>query len=263
MINMQDIENFIQDTTEHEDPAVDASAGVGNERITCTCGVQFSSCDEGVSTLLKKCRNCYDSLRYDLETLENPGEATDERTHPTEDNAVEEEQTAPSENVPVIPAAAAGALTYDELTGAMTMAISDAKQTFVLDLNGKKETFVYDFDPINSSRSRKIFKRTSWTHKELYWYNVFGAMHSNKGPIITPCAVQLTNGSTVVLIAILETMCNRPRYDAIVYDPSSKIASIEKYFFSQFNKLDTHFAIDLEAMETYVYHELFSFYIYV
>lgn len=255
-MDTEELENFIQDTTEQEDPAVDDSGGAENELVVCACGTHFPACDDGVSALLKKCRSCYDSLRHDLEALESPGAAM--QLDSVDGNAADDALMTPSDNAPLIPTATIEdrpnneAINSDQIIGAMMMAVSDANKTFVLDLNGNRETFVYDSDPINASRARKLFKRTSWTKKDLYWYNVFGAMHSLKGPLITPCAVKLTTG-TVILVAILETMCFRPRYDAIVYNASTKKASIEKYLLTKFNELDTDVAINFEEMDRY-YH---------
>jgi hypothetical protein len=268
-MDTQEIEISIQDTTECEDPAVDPSGIAENELVVCACGNQFSTCDEGVSSLLKKCQSCYEALRYDLEALESPDDLDDSAAmhlDPTDGDDPDIEQSASGDTDPLIPAATTEighvnvALPSDQLTAAMMMAISDANKMFVLELNRRKESFVYDFDPINASRSRKLFKRTSWMQKDLYWYNVFGAMHSQKGPIITPCAVELTN-ETVILVAILETMCNRPRYDALVYDPSTKKASIVKYLLSQFKKLNMDVAINLAEMDRFYF--IFIFYLYL
>ncbi len=108
-------------------------------------------------------------------------------------------------------------LSLTELSGLFEMLHNthDANGDIPVLLNGKREMFVTDFNFINGSRGRKLFKRIGDNIKELYWYKTYGAYINVKlGKFfITPCGIA---GTELVLVAILETRCNNPHYEALV-----------------------------------------------
>lgn len=72
-------------------------------------------------------------------------------------------------------------------------------------------------DAITSGqRSKKGFIETGIP--TLYWYEVISAMicpgKKNK-TFVCPCRIK---GTDIVLVWILRTRCNKPRYDCLVYD---------------------------------------------
>ncbi len=108
-------------------------------------------------------------------------------------------------------------LTMTELCGQFEALFSSHNHMNVLQviLNEKQEKFMIDFNFVNSSRSRKMFKRVDTDIKELYWYRTFGAMiNSQTGKLfVTHCGFK---NSDLVLVAILQTRCSNPNYEALV-----------------------------------------------
>jgi hypothetical protein len=97
--------------------------------------------------------------------------------------------------------------------------MADAAKSCTLYLNSKAEIFTLHEDPVNRPKGRHLFIRESWeqTCKPMYWYIAFGAMYNGKKVIITPCVVRLKGyvDTRALLYVLLETMCNRPRYDGL------------------------------------------------
>jgi hypothetical protein len=75
-----------------------------------------------------------------------------------------------------------------------------------------------------NARSRKLFLVDGL--KKLYWYEVFTAMISpgrrNK-IFVCPCRIK---GTDLVLVWILKTRCNKPRYDCLVYNIKTDLATV-------------------------------------
>lgn len=244
------IEGFIQDTTEHEEPAL-ADLDTEMELVICACGKSFGHNEPGTAALLKKCDSCFSALRMELG--ETPT-ASGETSSPSEDTPIALPADLDlSEDPPVDQIADVGPvqppLTPDLILGAMMMAIGDSNKSFTIALNGQDETFIYVVDPVNGSKARKMFLRQSWDFAELYWYRVFGAMATTKGVLATPCVVEMKDGGVVILQGILETMCNRPRYDALVYDPQKKEVSIVRKFWEQFRSMDITASFDRDELD--------------
>jgi hypothetical protein len=91
----------------------------------------------------------------------------------------------------------------------------DYKKTLTISQNWKLEKFLIDFNAVNGSRGKKLFKRENTGIPELYWYKVFGALITNESFFVTPCGL---TGTDLVLVAILETRCNNPVSEALVYN---------------------------------------------
>jgi hypothetical protein len=96
-----------------------------------------------------------------------------------------------------------------------------------VNLNGNQEIFVIDPNFFNGTRGRKLFKRRKEDIPELYWYQTFGAYVSAKVKkfFITPCGFA---GTDLILVAILETRCFNPIYEALVCNRSTNVVSILK-----------------------------------
>jgi hypothetical protein len=108
------------------------------------------------------------------------------------------------------------ALCLRDVEDAMSAAVSTSIKCFNIYLNGRSELFDYHHKGVDGT-SRKLFKRASWIHPELYWYNIFGAMTTKRGnTLVTPCAVRNKTGEIYILMAIGQTLCNQPRYDGLV-----------------------------------------------
>lgn len=97
------------------------------------------------------------------------------------------------------------------------MAVADRDKTCSIRLNGKTELFIAVVDPINGSATRRLFTRASWTTPPLYWYIAYGAMTVSSGvTVVTPCVCG--DNDDTVCVSILETRCNRPRYNCLFYN---------------------------------------------
>jgi hypothetical protein len=119
-------------------------------------------------------------------------------------------------------------LTLTELSGEFEMLHShrDANRFINVNLNGTIETYSIDFNFVNKTQGRKLFQRTGTDIKELYWYNTFGAIMVKPDIFfVTPCGLA---GTDLVLVAILETRCDNPHYDALVCNIVTKTAHIIK-----------------------------------
>lgn len=254
----QEIEEEIQCTAEHEETLADLRHSV--DPIICGCGVSFLEDDEGVSTLLKKCRVCLIILQTDLgdhsSEIENPrnlqfNDASFDDVSEHDQPAVEYTEHFDEEpSADLLNNETDASPTVDFVLGAMTMAIADSERTFSIVLNGEKEDFKFVVDPVNGSASRKLFIRQSWKHPALYWYRVFGAIATGKKMLISPCVIELKNGGpTLVLSAILETMCNRPRYDGLVYSTYNQDAFILKDVMAKFQSVDLTMPFNKELVD--------------
>lgn len=260
-MNLQDIELEIQDTTEHE---IATTADVATaETLTCSCGNSFSSGDNGVSAILSKCRSCYAALCADLQGSPAPAaETMDYDLYSSSDeNSPFDDAKEPSSDEPQAPPEfETSCLTGDQILNSMMMAVNDQSKSFVLNVNGRPETFV-DASDLISGNSRKLFTRKSWQFKELYWYHVFGAISSTKGALITPCVILLKDGGRVVLNAILETMCNRPRYDGLIYDLEKEEIVLMRQLLNKFVSIDAAATFDQDAVDKYKRKAIYFHYV--
>ncbi len=256
MMNIEgQLEQFIKDTTGGADDELEL------ESYACACGTEFSNRDEGVSTTLKRCAACYESIRNELcnddnnaaENISSSASSADviEPTNVANDddangsfvgvttaesnmeganddhsnnNGVQNCDDDGSADDNLISIAVDGAnLSLNDIEDAMAAAVSDAIKCFSVSLNQRMELFHYHSDPINLSGTRKLFQRASWTYKPMYWYEMFGGMMTQRGKtLITPCAVRSKKGGVYILMGIGETLCHRPRYDGLVIDIDTK-----------------------------------------
>jgi hypothetical protein len=120
-------------------------------------------------------------------------------------------------------------LSLTELSGQFELLHNtrDTNKDIQVVLNGKSEMFIMDLNVINGSRGRKMFKRVGDNIKELYWYITYGAfMNVKTGKFfVTPCGF---TGTDLVLVAILETRCNNPHYEALVCNKVTNEVTILK-----------------------------------
>jgi hypothetical protein len=246
-----DIEGLIQDTTEHEEPAL-ADLEAEMELVICACGKSFRHNEPGTAALLKKCDSCFSALRMVLgesPTLSPPEDPpVDMPANLTITLSADLPDDPPVDQIADL-GPAQPPLTPELILGAMMMAIGDSNKSFTVALNGQNETFTYVADPVNGSKARKMFLRQSWNFAELYWYRVFGAMATTKGVLATPCVVEMKDGGVVILQGILETMCNRPRYDALVYDPEKKEVSIVRKIWELFRSMNITASFDRDELD--------------
>ena len=276
-----EVEQRICTTAELSDMLDSQSADV--DTYTCNCGNQFQAEDVGASTILSKCVLCMEKLKQiipskivveseveedeaDNETVVgDKGDAADETDDAADekddaademddaadekDDAADEKDDAADENE-----------FFEEVLGAMTLAVEDRTKTFTFQVNGVVESYKYMFDPVNGSKSRKLFTRMSCPIPLLYGYNCFGAMcvpKNKKKPgqpnvYILPIYGQmlLDIGPVEVLIhTILETRCNRPRYDALVTDIITCETSIVRNIQSVVSKLFPFRSFDAATLE--------------
>lgn len=214
----EDIENRIRDTTHlvEGDPQPDPANCASPEPILCFCG-KFSALTEGPGALLNKCEECFAALQAELGEnrvaqgagAEQPGNVNRDRATDAEDNVQQGDNLAND----------SGSITLQMAEGALALAMTDAAKSCTLSLNNRDETFTLQQDPINRPKGRHVFTRQSWelTFKAMYWYLAFGAMYNGKKVFVTPCVVRLKGYVDVraLLYVLLETMCNRPRYDGL------------------------------------------------
>lgn len=274
-MNDSEIEEEIQCTIDQEETAL-ADLRHSVAPILCACGQSFQHDEKGISVLLKKCHTCFTALRADLgdkccDTANNPGLTSDAPCGdvPCDEAPIDNPFEGPNvdyaainETPPPDPIASEPnvAPTEEFVLGAMTMAVADSNKSFSICLNGNEEEFVFISDPVNSSTARKMFSRQSWTHPELYWYRVFGAMATGKRMLITPSVIELKGSvSKFVLCAVLETMCYRPRYDGLVYSLDKKTVQILQDLVSKMNalRMDMHFDKELIDRCMFIWYHIF------
>lgn len=141
------------------------------------------------------------------------------------------------------------ALSMEEIEVAMSAAVSNAIRCFNITLNGRSELFTFFFDPVESG-TRKLYKRTSWTIEPLYWYDIFGGMMTTRGKtLITPCAFRDKKGNIHILMAIAQTLCNRPRYDGLVVAFEDDKPSFIKNIGSFVSEILLEFPFDSDLMD--------------
>ena len=279
-----EIEERICTTAELSDMLDSQSADV--DTYTCTCGNQFSAEDVGASTMLCKCANCMDKLKQIIPDKivvqeEVPEDGADEDTVVGErgdlteneieldeivadvsnaDSIVEEnEQLDDAADVPED--ATDEDVFFEELLGAMSLAVDDSSKTFSIEVNGAVETYKYVHDPVNGSRTRKLFTRLGCTIPLLYGYNCFGGMSvpANRKrpnqptvfvlPMLATIATETGPDEIVLIHAIMETRCNRPRYDALITAVRTDKTSIVKSFQSAVQKLHPFALYDAAPLE--------------
>lgn len=233
-IAMSEIEERIRDTTHLVEEPQDHAP----EILLCACGSEPIS-THGAAAFMRKCDTCFTEISKQLDDELNAESDRDDYATIVEADVVEE---------------AGEMLNTDEaslesLEGSLIMAMSDSSKSCEVQLNGVRETFIFNFDPINHSKARKIFKRKSWDDmfRDLYWYLPFGAIITTTNSIVTPCVAQWKASSRsgpVVLYAILETMCNRPRYDSFCIDLDKRDVFIVQNFLSKVSGLDLNLRFD-------------------
>lgn len=251
-MSAEEIERRIQDTTGFVEPALASSTPPEPE--LCSCGI-FSVSTEGSALLLKKCNACFEKLQEELRGDSPSNEARDQSPLVPSDEAE-------SPSISDIPPASPGQpstlsgdsivsmseeMTPEEINGALVLAMTDSSKSCAIPLNGLLETFLFLNDPINK-RKCKLFKRKSWEDMFplLYWYVAFGVYLTPSTQIVTPCIVFLKEwgDKPFVLYAILETMCNRPRYDGLCVDHEKGEVHIVEYLVSSLTKTDLTMTFD-------------------
>lgn len=220
-MSTQEIEDRIRDTT-HLVEAAGPAAELCSEPLLCSCG-KFPILTEGSAALLNKCEACFSELQKDIGAGDNDDNG-DGCVHSCDQQSTRATGSSLSEDPDDFPpddfrGGEDSSVTEFDVQGALTLAMTDSLGSCTLRLNGEDETFKYHRDLINGSKARKLFKRASWDEmfRPLYWYFAFGALLTSSKVLITPCVVRLKGYGNVevVLYAILETMCNRPRYDGL------------------------------------------------
>lgn len=248
-MNEIEIENGIRDST-NALPIEERENDGDIREITCAgadCSNVFLEFDEGVSATLKRCKKCYEKLKEELSppssgTFSVLPAAGESDTIPKMSLVHEGTEDENGDRMPLPPPSAIQetlalnldsegiTVTMEMLEGAIINAIKGKEKMFSVRLNGTVETYVLSVDVINGSSTRKLFIRTSLC-PILYWYKVFGAMSvQRKGVVICPCVVTMKGreGEILVLVAILETRCNSPRYDALIYVSSCQQCTLIK-----------------------------------
>lgn len=290
-MSTENIEYRITDTTANVDIHEDSESF----SICCDkCFENFSINDHGVSPVLKLCRACYTELQstfLNVDTLALTQNANEKQTLDKNlsatfisepifaDVAVSDSSTfnsltsnpiTPDYQTPDYTSFTSGGTAVvpegiDEIEGAMIMASKTKEKAFTTVLNGKNESFEFIHDPINGTAFRMLFRRKSCSIRLLYWYNLIGAMliptkKKIKGCmlLITPCVVQLhSTEDTHLLLICLETMCNRPRYDGLLINMRTKVASIQKEVLSTISEILLVKQFDeaeMERLTNYILH---------
>ena len=97
----------------------------------------------------------------------------------------------------------------------------------VITINGVTHLMEFDNLPNPDGRGLKTWMFNSdfsSTIPPLYWYRFYGAYVTKKMAFIGMCMTECGN----LLVGILETRCNRPRYDAVIYYKRSNECKIQK-----------------------------------
>ena len=144
-------------------------------------------------------------------------------------------------------------MSEDDIHGALVLAMTDSSKSCVIPINGQLETYLFVNDPVNK-RKCKLFKSKYWEvmFRSLYLYVVFGVYITASTFIITPCTVYLKawDHKPFVLYAILETMCNKPRYDGLCIDREKGEVFIMKSLVTNILRIDlTNVAFDRSEAE--------------
>lgn len=235
------------------------------EYFTCVCGKEVCDSDDGVSAVMQRCNACLTAIRQELMTDSGAHTSFDEDTAADGDGngATDASGDNDAGGGKDDDAELSGAKSTENSSGdthsvgietieaAMMSSISNDVRFFMADLNGKSEVFEHHVDPINLSSSRKLFKRASWVLPPLYWYDIYGAMMTGQGKgksLITPCAFRNKKGAIYVLVAIGETLCNRPRYDGLVVDHENNVASFVPNIVNVVDELLLEFPFDGEEI---------------
>jgi hypothetical protein len=143
----------------------------------------------------------------------------------------------------------------------LMLAANDSNKKFNIMLNDINEEFSLVSDPINRSLSKRLCIKISNTKDDLYWYNYVGILSGNqskfrKGPrMLVAGATILIRDSTdkFVLSDILETRCNKPRYDGLVVNLRTKEAAIIKNIPKLVTDIDFETKYNLEEIKRYKY----------
>lgn len=214
-----DIEERIRDTTGQQEISSEQPAPPFAELESCSCG-HAPICTEGSAALLKKCAACFADLEKGLlDDNASVGSADQLNDDAGNFNSLIADPVAPLLLPEVTGSPLPEPMPAEAIEGALMLATTDSRKACVIALNGTDETFIYVHDPVNGTKHRKLFKRMSWDENFalLYWYTAFGAICTKETFIVTPCVIGLKNYAegTVVLYAVMETMCHRPRYDGL------------------------------------------------
>jgi hypothetical protein len=239
------MEELIQDTSYR---AVD----VTEQYRDCTerpclgngCNKTFSTFDEKASPFLNYCADCTSNMRSGFKEIgivlmlqmliaklacvdEDLDEESNEKINDNDSHfdALQHDQEFNENNEPQEKKAAD--YTLLELCGLFEgLSRSNNTETILnCDLNNKTESFVLSRDFVNGSKFKKLFKRIGIDIPELYWYKSYGAMINVDKFFITPCGF---TGTDYVLVSIFETRCNRPHWDALLYNKSTREVTIRR-----------------------------------
>jgi hypothetical protein len=256
-MSTEDIENRIRDTSHLAEENSDRSQNEdtqADEIIRCCCG-NSDIATEGSAMLLNKCQDCFAELQRSM-TEEVP--AAEKVPNGLELATGIDAFVSGTAVLPNIDNASsdllANAVTLEAITGALILAMSDSSNSCTFSLNGTEETFKYRNDPINGTKARKLFLRDSWEtmFQPLYWYTAFGALISHGKTNLTPCSITLSGtvrSDSVVLYAILETMCNRPRYDGLCINLTSDEVFLVKDIPGRVKEVQLSLLFDREACD--------------
>ena len=141
-------------------------------------------------------------------------------------------------------------LTIESIESAMMMAISDSNETFAITMNGATYEFKYYFDSINKTSSRKMFTSPFWKFHTLYWYHPYGTSKT----LICPLAFKTRTGEIKILYSIFETMCNRPRFDALTICLETSEVCIVRNITGLVSELLLNFPFDVDEMTGYTFY---------
>lgn len=272
-MSISEIESAIRDTTTSgvDDMSTVLQSETENSWTCSSCSALFKIADVGVSITLKKCKECLIRLHQDLESDSDSND--DENVlfiGPVQVNTTnipdfidENENDYPfedendNENI--------NNISLEQIQNAMMLATTDKDRKFSIILNGAEETYKHFYDPVSGSKTRMLFRRESWDNQfgELYWYQCYGAMSTPKCILITPCVVDFKNGSRYCLMSIFETMCNRPRYDAIVVNMDSWEACIVKNIVSVVASVHLNIYFDNEKACRYKYNKVYDLFLLI
>lgn len=104
--------------------------------------------------------------------------------------------------------------------------------------------FMYTADYVGSrSKEKKLFTQADLP--KLYWWDVYTAMQTPgkaSKTFICPCRIV---GTSLVLVFILKTRCNKPNYDCLVYDMDSDKAHVMR----QDTKWQSTFELDVSLQD--------------
>lgn len=99
----------------------------------------------------------------------------------------------------------------------------------VVVINGVEHIMSFDVVPNPDGRGVKtymFYNEYSASIPPLYWYRFYSGYVTKKTALVGMCMTECGN----MLVGILETRCNKPRYDAVMYYSNTKECAIDKSF---------------------------------